>query len=251
MLKFEICIDSVISGENADKAGACRVELCDNLVEGGTTPSAAMIELVKSRIKTPVMVMIRPRGGDFCYDEDEFWIMKRDIELCKQWGVYGVVFGILTEDGFVDVPRCKELVELAKPMKVTFHRAFDMANDPYRALEDVISIGGIERILTSGQEKSVLEGSECIAELVKRAGDRIIIMPGGGVTERNIQRILRLTNVQEIHISASSSRPSQMVYRNPNCSMGFTLSSPEYSIKIASQERIQSMMQHASHQANE
>ncbi|KAK9767715.1 hypothetical protein K7432_002281 [Basidiobolus ranarum] len=243
MPEFEICIDSVISAENAEKAGACRVELCDNLVEGGTTPSAAMIELVKSRVQIPVMVMIRPRGGDFCYTEDEFWIMKRDIELCKEWGVYGVVFGILTHDGFVDVVKCRELVELAKPMKVTFHRAFDMANDPYKALEDVISIGGIERILTSGQEKSVLEGSECIAELVRRAGDRMIILPGGGITERNIQRILKLTNVKEIHVSASGSKPSLMDYRNPNCSMGFTLTSQEYSIKIASQERIRNMME--------
>jgi copper homeostasis protein len=180
MVLFEACLDSYQSAVNASKAGCDRIELCGNLIEGGTTPSAGLIISTRKNIPSsiPIHVMIRPRGGDFLYSNDEFEIMKEDIKFCKTAKVEGIVFGILLSNGKVDVSRCKELVEIAKPMNITFHRAFDMTIDPFEALEDIISIGNIQRILTSGQESSALEGIDLIRDLIKKAQGRIIIMPG-------------------------------------------------------------------------
>ncbi|CAG8500807.1 1934_t:CDS:2, partial [Ambispora gerdemannii] len=176
---FEVCVDSVSSAINAEKECAARIELCDNLNEGGTTPSSGMIATVRKYVKIPIMVMIRPRGGDFCYSESEFEVMCADIEHAKSLGADGVVFGILLKDGSIDIQKTSRLVDLATPMLVTFHRAFDMCKNPYQSLEDIIAIGGIQRVLTSGCDSSVLEGLEKIALLVERARDRIIVMPGG------------------------------------------------------------------------
>ena len=203
-IHIEVCVDSVESALAAQQGGADRVELCDNLMEGGTTPSAGTIELARQHVQIGLHVIIRPRGGDFCYSEIEFEIMKRDIAVAKQLGANGVVIGILTPDGDVDIPRTRMLIDIAQPLNVTFHRAFDMTRDPYRALEELIELD-IDRILTSGQEVSVLEGLDLIEDLVRKADDRVIIMPGGG-TERNLKKVVEQCGVKEVHVAAT--RPS-------------------------------------------
>lgn len=233
----EVCVDSVESAIAAEKGGANRVELCDNLMEGGTTPSAGAIAAAREKLGIKLHVIIRPRGGDFCYSDVEFEVMKRDVEFAKQFGVDGVVLGILLPNGEVDVERTCELVDLARPMSVTFHRAFDMTRDAFEAMETLIGLG-VDRILTSGQEPSVIEGLELITELVKRAGQRITIMACGGVNERNINRVAAGSGVRELHVTGFVERASEMRYRNERVFMGGTLRPPEYSISITDQEKI-------------
>jgi copper homeostasis protein len=216
---IEICVDSIDSAVAAERGGAQRVELCGNLLEGGTTPSAGVIETVRQRIRVEVYVIIRPRGSDFCYTADEFECMKRDIVTAKRLGADGVVFGILDVEGHVDVERTRELVELARPMKVTFHRAFDMAADLFRALEDVCQ-SGADRLLTSGGKQDCAQGADTIAEIVKAARGRITIMAGGGIRHNNVADILENTGVSEIHVGFRKPMPSPMVYRNPRVSLG-------------------------------
>ena len=240
-IKLEVCIDSVQSAINAEKGGASRVELCDNLFEGGTTPSAGAIELARQHINIGLQVIIRPRGGDFLYSDLEFEIMKKDILLAKQLGADGVVFGILKADGTVDKARNAELFALAQPMSTTFHRAFDMTADPFQALEDIISLG-IHRVLTSGQERSVAEGVPLIAQLVEKAGDRIIILPGGGIDEFNIGKIVEATGVKECHISGRKKVASNMQFINRRVFMGGELRLPEYEISVADAERVRAML---------
>ena len=245
-LVFEICLDSVESCIRAQEGGADRVELCSALMEGGLTPSHGMIAGARKALAyAQLFVIIRPRGGDFCYSDCEFQIMEQDVATAKELGADGAVFGILRPDGSVDVERTSQLVNLARPMQVTFHRAFDMARDPFEALEDIISMG-IERILTSGQEASCLEGADLLAELVKRAGDRIIIMPGGGVRERNIKKIRSLTGAKEYHFTAFEAAESQMQYRNQRVFMGGALRPPEYSQNLTSPKRIMAYIENAS-----
>lgn len=234
---LEICIDSVESAVAAQTGGADRVELCSALVEGGLTPSAGLMAIVREQMKLQIAAMLRPRGGDFCYSEDEFAVMKHDLRVLKDLGADVLVFGILNPDGTVDTERTAHLIELARPVPVTFHRAFDMVPDPFAALDVLVGLG-VERILTSGQERTAVEGIDLIAELVRRAGDRISIMPGGGVTERNLRKILDKTGAKEIHGSASGTRDSRMTYRNPRVAMGAQFGPPEYSQKLASEERV-------------
>ncbi len=182
-IAIEVCINSVDSAIAAQEGGAQRVELCDNLYEGGTTPSAGCVELTRQRITIGLHVIIRPRGADFCYSPLEFEIMKRDIAIVKDLGADGIVFGILKSDGAVDVERSQEIVELARPMSVTFHRAFDMTPDPIQALNDIIPLG-VDRILTSGQANKAIDGAGCIADLVAEANGRTIIMPVVALTKR-------------------------------------------------------------------
>jgi copper homeostasis protein len=215
----EICVDSIASAMAAERGGAGRIELCSDLLEGGITPSAGMIELVRAQVSIPLQLMIRPRGGDFCYTADEFEIMQRDIATAKKLGADGVVFGILSADGSVDTQRSRRLVELARPLDVTFHRAFDMSADLLRALEDVCNIGA-NRILTSGGEQTALQGLESITALVKEAKGRISIMPGSGVGEDNARRILEESGTHEIHAGLGSSISSPMAFHNPRISMG-------------------------------
>ncbi len=240
-MKIEVCIDSVQSAINSEKGGAVRVELCDNLFEGGTTPSAGTIALARKEISIDLQVIIRPRGGDFLYADIEMEIMKHDVQTAKDLGADGVVIGILTADGKVDKTRCAELISIARPMNVTFHRAFDMTVDPYEALEDIIALG-CDRILTSGQQKSAIEGKELIAELHQKAAGRIIIMPGAGIDEYNIDQ-MKAFGVEECHISARKVENSAMQYRNPTVFMGGTLRLPEYEILVADSERISTMAQ--------
>lgn len=228
---LEICVDSVESAIAAQAGGAARVELCDNLVEGGTTPSAGTIEIARKQLDIALNVIIRPRGGDFCYSPIEFEIMKRDVEIAKELGADGVVIGILKPNGVIDRKRTQMLVDLAQPMSVTFHKAFDMTRDPFEALETLIEIG-VNRILTSGQEASVIEGLGVVRELVNRAGKRTIIMPGGNITARNVQTILKATGARELHAVATMETPSAMRFRNPRVYMGGTFRSPEYNREV-------------------
>ncbi|MDP2036019.1 MAG: copper homeostasis protein CutC [Ignavibacteria bacterium] len=238
---FEACIDSVESATNAEAGGADRIELCADLLEGGITPSYAMIKLVLEKLKIPVNVLVRPRGGDFLYTDYEFEVIKRDIEYCKQIGVNGVVIGILNDDGTVDKVRTEELVKAARPMSVTFHRAFDMTRDPEEALNTLIELG-VDRLLTSGQEADVHKGITALKKLVELARDRIIIMPGGGVDEININEVVEKTGVKEIHASAREKARSKMNYINTRTSMSDSKSMEEYDLMVTSEERIRAMV---------
>ena len=234
---LEICIDSVASAISAEQGGAARVELCQNLFEGGTTPSIGTVYQTLQRVGIKVNAIIRPRGGDFLYSSDEFEIMKRDIVTLKEAGINGVVIGMLNADGSIDTERTQQLIELARPLEVTFHRAFDVSLDPFRSLENLIDLG-VDRLLTSGQEPSVLEGVELIAELVRRAGDDIIIMPGAGITAKNLTRIIQETGAKEYHVTGSSPIASKMEFRNERCFMGKALYPSEFSMKVADPEKI-------------
>lgn len=201
-------IDSCIA---AQTAGAHRIELCDNPSDGGTTPSYGFVKAARKQLQIDLYPIIRPRGGDFFYSHAEFEVMKADVQLCKQLGCAGIVTGILQQDGTVDKERCAELITLAYPLEVTFHRAFDRTSDPYKALEDIIELG-CERILTSGQMPNALEGAKLIAKLNEQAGERIIIMPGSGVRSDNILEIAEKTNAIEFHTSARILLNSKMKY---------------------------------------
>jgi copper homeostasis protein len=216
---LEICAGSVTSCLAAQEGGAHRVEFCDNLLEGGTTPSYGQIAVARERLWIGLNVIIRPRGGDFLYTDLEYEVMQRDITACKKLGVEGIVIGILTDNGHIDVPRCKALVELASPMQVTFHRAFDVAQNPLKALEDVIATG-CNRLLSSGQAATALEGASMLKRLQAAAGDRLVVMPGAGVRSNNIAELVATTGCKEFHTSARLPFASKMRYCNPNVHMG-------------------------------
>lgn len=216
---LEVCVDSVESALAAEAGGADRVELCDNLVEGGTTPSAGAIKAARERLSIKLHVIIRPRGGDFLYSDIELDVMKRDILTAKDLGADGVVIGVLNADGTIDRDHTRELVEIARPMSVTFHRAFDMTRDPFEALETLVDLG-VDRILTSGQEPVAEKGVELIGELVERAGERITIMACGEIREGNVREVVQRTGVSEIHATGFVSRESAMAFRNERVYMG-------------------------------
>ena len=216
---IEVCVDSVASAMAAERGGAQRVELCSDLVEGGVTPSIGLLEAVRSKVSIAVHPIIRPRPGDFCYDDDEMAIMRRDIAMAKDAGADGIVLGLLRREGDVDVERTRELVELARPMSVTFHRAFDMAADLEKALEDICATG-TDRILTSGGEQECIQGVETIADLVRRSRGRISIMACGGIRPQNAASIIADTGVSEIHVGLGTAVASSMLHRNPRVSLG-------------------------------
>ena len=243
-MKLEICIDSVASAIVAQQAGADRVELCAGLIEGGTTPSAATIGLVRKYASLGLMVIIRPRGGDFLYSELETEVMLEDIHTAKSLGADGVVIGCLQADGNLDLDKNRALIQAARPLSVTFHRAFDLCRDPFQALEQIVELGA-DRILTSGQEASVLEGADLIRALQQKAGDRITIMPGGGITPRNVKKIVALTGAREIHLSCRKSMESGMTYRNSRVFMGGALFPPEYTLKVADEAGIRTVLKAA------
>lgn len=219
MYKFEICANSVASCIAAQEGGADRVELCSGIPEGGTTPSFGMIRKARASIDIALNVIIRPRGGDFLYSEDELEEMIHDIRIAEELGADGLVFGCLTKEGNIDKRAMSILMEAAGSLPVTFHRAFDHSADPLKALEDIIELG-CARILTSGCRPTALEGADLLAQLVEKAGDRIIIMPGCGVKESNIAEIARLSGAREFHFSAREPVESGMLFRNPDVAMG-------------------------------
>ena len=211
--RLEICAFNLSSTLVAQQAGADRIEFCAGPEEGGTTPSAGAIRTARELLRIALYPIIRPRGGDFLYSDEEFRSMIRDIEYCKQVGCNGVVFGILLADGSVDKARCARLVEIAYPLGVTFHRAFDWCANPFEAMETIIGIG-CERILTSGQRPKALEGVEMIDQLVREADDRIVIMPGSGIRSANIVELAEKTGASEFHTSARALKASAMAYVN-------------------------------------
>ena len=211
----EIATSDFPSSYAAVQGGADRIELCDNLSEGGTTQSFGTIKLCREKLDVALFPIIRPRGGDFFYSNDEYEIMLSDVKLCKQLGCDGVVIGLLNPDGSIDVERSKKLVDIAYPMEVTFHRAFDRCRDPFEALEQLIALG-CSRILTSGQQPAAPAGADLIAELVKKAEERIIIMPGSGVRKENIAELAQKTGAVEFHSSLRTKVESRMQYRHPS-----------------------------------
>ena len=235
--KLEICVDSVESAIVAQKAGADRVELCNNLPEGGTTPGYGAIISARNNLNIGLNVIIRPRGGDFLYSDLEYDIMKRDIDICGECGVDGVVLGILRSGGEIDLERTAKLIEFAHPMSATFHRAFDMCYNPLQGLEDVIA-SGAKRLLTSGQKDKALEGTELISQLVCQAGDRIIIMPGSGINESNIERIARETGAKEFHLTGRKVIDSEMIFRREGIAIGGVIGIPEFSRMVTDPEKI-------------
>lgn len=210
---LEICVFNIASAIEAEKAGADRLELCENYDNGGTTPSYGTLKSIRQYISIPVFVMIRPRGGDFYFTDAEYQAMEEDVLICKQLGYEGVVIGILDEHGNIDVEKTKRLVRLAYPMDVTFHRAFDRCKDPLTALEDIIACG-CTRILTSGQLPAASQGQDLIKKLIELANNRIIIMPGSGVNSKNITALKEFTNATEFHTSARKLTPSKIQFIN-------------------------------------
>lgn len=238
---IEICASNIQSCLTAQEGGASRIELCDNLYEGGTTPSYATIKTAVEKLSIDIMVMIRPRGSDFCYSDLEIEMMKQDITICKELGVKGVVFGILTPDGRVDKKRTRELVDHARPLEVAFHRAFDMTVDPIEALEAIIE-SGADRLLTSGHQNTVPLGIDTLRQLVTKARNRIRIMPGSGIHEDNIKEIRDRTGATEFHLTARMPVESTMEFRKEYIYMGGLPAIPEYKIFISSSERIQKVV---------
>jgi copper homeostasis protein len=211
---LEVAANSVASALAAQEGGAGRVELCASLGEGGLTPSYATIAIARERLLIPLYVLIRPRAGDFLYDEIEIGTMRRDIEACARLGCDGVVIGALDADGNVALNACRELIHAARGLGVTFHRAFDLARDPALALEELIALG-CERVLTSGQRTTASEGAAEIRTLIGHAGNRIVVMPGAGIDSRNIASLRVATGASEFHASARRALPSAMRYQ-PN-----------------------------------
>ncbi len=216
---LELCVESVESALAGEEGGAQRVELCANILEGGTTPSAGAIQIARRSLSIGLSVMVRPRGGDFLYTGPEFDAMVRDVHAARSLGADAIVLGLLRPNGTVDVERTRRLVQLAAPVPVTFHRAIDVTRDPLEALEDVIATGAA-RVLTSGGASKVPLGIETIKRMVELAGDRIIIMPGGGNRLENIRWVADYTGARELHIRLDRPQQSPMIFRQTEIPMG-------------------------------
>jgi copper homeostasis protein len=228
---FEVCVDSIESAVAAEEGGADRVELCSALIEGGLTPSLGTMRVAREMLDIDIMAMARPRGGDFCYTDLEYRAMLHDISALKEAGANGIVLGILKPDGIVDCHRTKAAIEIARPLAVTFHRAFDMTRDPIEALDQLIELG-VDRVLTSGQEASVVEGLDLISALVEHAAGRIAVMPGGGISDRNVRKVVRASGAREVHFYGGETVASAMTFRNERVFMGGTLRPAEYSREV-------------------
>ena len=242
-LILEVCVDSVESAIAAARGGARRVELCASLLEGGVTPSAGLIAAVRDAISIDLNVMIRPRAGDFCYSAEEVDIMRRDIRLAKEQGANGVVIGLLDPNGNVNATHTRELVELASPLMVTFHRAFDMSQDLFRSLADLQTIG-VHCILTSGGEQTALEGVRTLKCLVESANGQLQIMAGSGIKEQNVAAIVKRTGVRQIHASLKLSVPSTMQFQKRKISMG-GLKGREYRRYVVDQQKVERLLRAA------
>jgi copper homeostasis protein len=238
-IQIEVCADSVSNALIAQSAGAQRIEFCVNLPEGGTTPSPAQILLARQQLNIRLYVLIRPRGGDFLYNDIEFNSMRLDIHYCGKTGCDGVVIGMLNPDGSIDKKCCSELIQIARQysMGITFHRAFDRSADLFQAMEDCIDLG-CDRILTSGGYDTAIEGADIIRQLIEKADGRIIIMPGSGIKPENVGALIRKTGLQEIHGTFRSKIPSKMLYRNEHLSR----QEEEYQLLQTDFEKIQEIV---------
>jgi copper homeostasis protein len=215
----EVCVDTVAGALAAQEGGADRIELCAALRTGGLTPSAGLLDEVLAVTSIPVHVLIRPRDGDFLYDRHDVSAMTRDVGFAARRGAHGVVVGALTADGDVDTDTCGRLLDAAEGLPVTFHRAFDLARRPLHALDAVLGLGA-DRLLTSGQEATALDGAPLIADLVRAAGDRLTVMAGGGITADTVAGLLAATGVTEVHFSARAAAPSAARHRNTRLALG-------------------------------
>lgn len=240
--RIENCANSAESAVRAELGGAYRVELCAGMPEGGTTPSYGEIKVAREAIGIKLNVIIRPRGGDFCYSARELEVMRYDIEMARSLGVDGLVFGCLTPSGDVDVEAMRGLMTAAGDTPVTFHRAIDMCRDMSQALEDIVALG-CRRILTSGGAATALEGIDRLAHLVHLAAGRIIIMPGSGVGAANIARLAQETGAVEFHFSARVDEDSPMIYRHEGVSMGGTVIIDEYKRSLTSAKKIREALE--------
>ena len=238
---FEICANSAESCLAAQEGGAHRVELCASMPEGGTTPSFGEIKLARKLIDIRLHVIIRPRGGDFLYTPLELDIMEEDIRMARQAGADGVVFGCLTPEGELDMAAMQRLMKLSEGMSVTFHRAFDYVRNPQEALEQLVELG-VDRILTSGQQPTAMQGVGLLAELVTQAAGRIVVMPGCGVNEWNIAELATGTGASEFHFSAREIKESKMQLRNPALSMGSS-DADEYAHLVTTAARVRQTIQ--------
>lgn len=240
-LAIEICVDTVQSALAAEAGGAKRIELCNSLTEGGTTPSTGLIAVVRESVSIDVHVLIRPRRGDFLFSKLEFEAMKKDIAIAKQLGANGIVIGMLKRDGHIDIKKMQELIDCAYPLSITFHRAFDLTPDPIKSLDDLLHLK-IDRLLTSGQQQTALLGVDLIRELVIKAGKEIIIMPGGGIDANNIQEIIRTTGAVEFHTSASHTVESAMIFRRNHIAMSNKSSLSEFEQRISDSAQIKAIL---------
>ena len=239
MTVLEICVDSVESAVAAARGGAERIELCSDLLEGGITPSPGLTELVRKRVGINIFVMIRPRGGDFCYTAEELAVMKADIEYAKQLGADGVVLGVLDQNGFVDVERTRELVEQARPLPVTFHRAVDVSVGLPGSLERIIDCGA-QRVLTSGGRRRVVDSTHDISEAIRQTRGRLIVMVGGGLNPDNIGTVAVETGAPEYHASLNTGVPSPVRFRNDALFLGADLER-EYMRYIVREEDVRAL----------
>ena len=239
MAFLEICVDSVESAVAAERGGARRIELCSDLLEGGITPSPGLLERVRKRLQIDVFVMIRPRGGDFCYTDEEFAVMRSDIDYAKKLGADGVVLGILDAEGYVDVARTRELVELARPLPVTFHRAVDVSADLVDSMERIIA-SGAQRVLTSGGKRRAADSVPEIADAMRRTRGRLTIMAGGGLNPENIRALAEETGAEEFHASLNTGVESPVLRRNDSLFLGLDMER-EYSRYVVREEDVRAL----------
>lgn len=224
---IEVCVDSIISVEAAAKGGSDRIELCGNLSIGGTTPSTGLMKISREKYKGPIHALIRPRAGDFCYNSYEVEEMINSINEAKEFGLEGVVIGVLTPQGIIDEDIMRQLINVARPMQVTCHRAFDMTRDLKEALNTCIKLG-VDYILTSGGANNAFEGLDNICDMVKLSNGAVKIMPGAGISIDNVEEIIKVSGVEQIHLSAKKTINGPMVFKNSNVSMGIKGMLDEY-----------------------
>ena len=236
-VKIEICLEDPESVIRAEEGGADRVELCADLFEGGTTPSLGSFITARRHTSITINTMVRPRGGDFCYSDVEFEAMLEDVRAFKDQGADGIVFGILNPDGTIDRKRSERIIKEARPLPVTFHRAFDMTKDLFSSLEILIDMG-VDRVLSSGGEPTVMEGIMNLEKLVEMAGDRIIVMPGCGITEKNFDYLRKVVKAKEYHVFLPQEEKSLMEWRPGHIYMGGMLRQPEFQIVHTSASRV-------------
>lgn len=238
--KIEICLENIESIIAAEEAGANRIEFCSDLFEGGLTPSLGMFRVARKHCSIDMNVMIRPRGGDFCYSDVEFETMIENTKIFKEEGANAIVFGILDKFGEIDLERSQKIIEVARPLPVTFHRAIDMSNDAIRSMRNLIDLG-VDRVLTSGLEPTVMEGIITLKEMINYAKDDIIVMPGCGISERNFAYIKKTLQAKEYHVYLPEVKASQMIYRPEHIFMGGMLRQEEFLVTQTSSDRVKKL----------